>query len=321
MSLQISQSLINDVIYNGSKELEPASCPLYIKRRYVDKWQTPDSELMLAGRYFEWHLLGATRDMIEPIIPRINKKKLSPTSTTKKEDMSAWLEKKGIFLTGTKEALYERIKEFPAEYSEGDPSTRQIEVDAVIAIAKQVLEKMGLDTTKGKKQVKLTHKDTEGHIDWIAPNFISMIDEDECIIDVKYTETKVDDRYNGWADFQERSDIQVEKAKTQAGQYTKLYFETFGKWVPYYFFIFGRSGWVNIIKMTILESGLADITFKQEKTRDILKGYVKSNWKAKPEYNKCIECPFAAYDVKGDGSEIVICPSRSITPTITEVQF
>lgn len=316
--MQISQSLINDILYNGDDQAEPASCPLYIKHRYVDKWETPCSDVMLAGKYFEWHLLGATRDMIEPIIPRINIKRLSPTKSAKKEDMSAWLENKGVFLTGTKDVLWERIQTYPEEFTEGDPSTRQKEIDAVILIAKQVLEKMGLDTSKGRKQVKLTHKDTEGHIDWIAPNWITRKDGEEVIIDVKYTETRLDDRYNGWADFQERSDPQVEKAKTQAGQYTKLYFDNYGKWVPYYFFIFGRSGWVNIIKMTMLESGLKDIQFKQESTRIKLTEFVKSDWKAKPEYNKCLDCPYAAYEVNG---ETILCESRSITPTITEVQF
>jgi len=319
--VNISQSLINDVLYNSDDQLSPCSCPLFLKRRYVDKWETSGSDLMLAGRYFEWHLLGATRDMVEPKIPRVNVKKLSPTSSAKKEDMSAWLEKKGIFMTGTKEALYERIKEFPAEYDNGDPSTRQMEIDGIIAIAKQVLEKMGLDVSKGRKQVKLVHKDTEGHIDWIAPNFVSGIDGEECIIDVKYTETRQNDRYNGWADLPERTDAQAEKAKTQAAQYTKLYFENYKKWVPFYFFIFGKSGWISIYKMTMLESGLLDINSKQELTRAKVKELIKSEWQARPEYNKCMDCPYAAYDKKGDGSEIILCPSRSIMPSINIVQF
>lgn len=316
--IKISQSVINDVLYNFDDKSSPNSCPLFLKYRHVDNLQTPQSPLMLAGNYFEHHLLGATRDGIEPIIPRVNVKDMRPGKSATKEVMSSWLEKKGVFMTGTKDYLYERILTYPPEFTEGDPSTQQKEIDAVIIIAKQVLERMGLDTSLGKKQVKLEFEDTHGHLDWIAPNFVTKLEGEECIIDVKYTETKADDRYNGWADFQERTDIQTEKARTQAGQYIMLYHQNFDKWVPYYFFIFGRSGWVKIIKMTMLESGLSDIKAKQQLTRDRIKEFEKSKWKARPEYNKCMSCAFAAFELNG---EVHLCPSRSITPSIENVEF
>lgn len=319
-SIKISQSVINDFLYNSEDQSAPASCPLFLKYRHLDKLETPCSPVMLAGKYFEWHLLGATRDMIEPIIPKVGVKDLRPKSSDSKETISKWLEAKGIFMSGGKELLLERVKTFPPELSEGSPSAQQAAIDDIIIIAKQILALMGLDTTKGDKQVRYEHEDLLGHIDWITKDFKGK-DERDCIIDVKYTETQEDDRYNGWADFQERTDMQIEKAKTQAAQYLVLHHAKTGKWVPYYFFIFGKSGWIKIIQMNMLPSGLADIQAKQNLTRERIKDFVKKNWKAKPEYNKCLSCSYAAYDVKGDGTDVRLCPSRAIVPTVEQIEF
>lgn len=97
-SLTISQSLIKDVIVTNSidqKEvIKPSYCPRYLKFKYIDKMETSCSDVMLSGQYFEWHLLGATRSGIEPILPRINVKDLRPTKSASKSTMYSYIMEK-----------------------------------------------------------------------------------------------------------------------------------------------------------------------------------------------------------------------------------
>lgn len=96
--LTISQSLIKDVIVTNSIDpklvVKPNFCPRYLKFKYIDKLETSASDVMISGQYFEWHLLGATRSGIEPIIPRVGIKDLRPTKSAPRNTMLSYVMEK-----------------------------------------------------------------------------------------------------------------------------------------------------------------------------------------------------------------------------------
>lgn len=90
-----SQSFIKDAL--KTRSLDPKIqitanyCPQFLKLRYIDGLQTKPSDAMLYGQYFEWHLLGATRDGKEPKIPYIGVKDQRPTKSAHINVMSEYI--------------------------------------------------------------------------------------------------------------------------------------------------------------------------------------------------------------------------------------
>lgn len=93
--IKISQSFIKDALKTRSNDpkimFKPEYCPQFLKFKYVDGLRTEPSDAMLYGQFFEWHLLGATRDSIEPIIPKKNIKDLRPTKSASKNAMIEYI--------------------------------------------------------------------------------------------------------------------------------------------------------------------------------------------------------------------------------------
>lgn len=296
--MKISQSFINDAL--GAAETDPASCPKYLNFKYVQNLDIDCSDAMMAGRYFEWHLLGATRDGIEPILPRVGVKDLRPKKSSTKKAKVDYLISKGVVIgeKETDESLFLKCCDLPEDWSAGEPNKAQETLDQIISIARQVLLLMGLDTAEGEKQVRLETDELVGHLDWITKDF--QRPERMALYDVKWTETKVDDRWNGWGEFDNKL-----QAKTQATQYTRLYHAVHGVWVPFYFLIFGKAGWIRVLKITVTEGGVATHEFQVEATKGKLQQFKRTKWKALPEFNKCINCPYTA-----------LCPERSVVPTV-----
>lgn len=301
--MKISQSFINDVVIGDPKD--PRSCPRYLNFKYVQGKDIKVSPAMLAGRYFEWHLLGATRDGIEPVIPRVGVKDLRPPKSAAKSTILEYLraKKQTCFDTDTKEALLTQVAALPPDLTLGTPSEAQQTLDVIIGVARQILFLMGLDTSKGEKQAKLETATLVGHIDWITHDFKDP--SRKAIYDVKWTETKIDDRWNGWGDF----DV-LTNPKTQAAQYIRLYHELTGEWIPFYFLLFAKSGWVRFLKITLTEGGLFVHQQQVEHATERIEQFTKTKWKGTPEFNKCINCPFAD-----------ICPERAVLPTLEEFEI
>lgn len=94
-NVKMSQSLIKDLLKTRSIDqkvtITPQYCPQYIKFKYVDGLKTKPSDAMLLGSYFEWHLLGAVRDGIEPKLPRINIRDRRPSKSSSKNTMFEYI--------------------------------------------------------------------------------------------------------------------------------------------------------------------------------------------------------------------------------------
>lgn len=167
----------------------------------------------------------------------------------------------------------------------GGISQAEKDLNELITYAKVILDDIGLDVSKGQSQVELKSGLLEGHLDHINADIMNP--DRKAIYDVKYTETRYDDRWNGWADF----DSMVDQ-KIQASQYIMLYQLTHGHYVPYYFLVFGKSFWCRIIKVVVTEQTMVFHRNRIAATQDKIAEWSQKNWPAAPEFVKCGNCHF-----------------------------
>lgn len=256
MKQLFSQSLYKEL-------LNPDTCPLYIKFKYIDCIERTPSDVMVRGQYFEHHLIGSTRNGNIPELPRLKM---------------------------------------------GGPTQAQKDLDALIPEAKSLLSRLGILSDPPEHslivQPEIIVDDEVAHPDFIGHDFQEP--KRRALYDVKYTETALDDRWNGWADF----DTTRQGDKFQAVHYTKLYFEKYGFWVPFYFLVFGKSGWVRILKVEITELGMDIYTNDVARAREVYKRHTKNKWSAMPLYNKCNACPYNS-----------ICPAAATLPEVETFQI
>jgi CRISPR/Cas system-associated exonuclease Cas4 (RecB family) len=168
----------------------------------------------------------------------------------------------------------------------------------LVEYSKCVLKELGLDHTKGEKQLKLVSEDLQGHIDWKTSDIQKP--ERKALYDVKYTETQVDDRWNGWANFETK-----EESKIQAAQYITLHYLVHNEFLPFYFIIFGKSKWVRVIKVELTREGLEWHELKLNRVKEKVKGWLENEWKAEPEFNKCVKCGYYSF-----------CKDKATKPTV-----
>lgn len=359
--IKISQSFIKDALKTRSidpkDQIKPSYCPQYLKFKYVDGMQTKPSDAMLNGQFFEWHLLGATRDGIEPILPKKNVRDQRPTKSASKNTMLEYIMQKApdAIIKGTrkrvdlkpkasesKDALINYIIEkggqvpekytkatlseiieklpedlgepeitqedyfafiqtMPEDLSEGEKTTQQETLELMIDNARRILSLMGLNVEEGEKQLRLQTNEEIGHLDWLHKD---LVDQDKkAIYDVKYTKTQFDDWRNGWFNPEEKED-----AKLQASHYIHLYYENTGEFIPFYFLIFGESGWIRILKYEITKQAYTLHVDLVSESKIWLKEFEKSNWKARPEFNRCLTCDFNE-----------VCKFRAMLPEIEKI--
>lgn len=180
---------------------------------------------------------------------------------------------------GGQEPVLEKLKK-------GGMSQAEKDLNELITYAKAMFDELGLNVAEGESQVEIQVGELEGHIDHI--NYDIQNRQRKAIYDVKYTETKYDDRWNGWADFDSLID-----PKIQAAQYIMLYHAKYGQYIPYYFLVFGKSFWCRIIKVVVTGQSIVYHTNRIELTKQRLNQWKEDGWPAAPEYYKCAKCPYA----------------------------
>lgn len=177
------------------------------------------------------------------------------------------------------------IPELP-KLQKGGLSQAEKDIDVLVEIAKAAMVKLGVDFKNSQVQVRLETKNGESGL----LDMVTTVGGRKSIVDVKYTETKYDDRWNGWADLETRPE-----SKRQARHYIKLWHDLFGEWLPYYFFVFGKSGWMRVLKCTLTSESLEVHEEEIQATRDLLKRFEKEGWKPLPSYEKCRDCYMMAH--------------------------
>jgi hypothetical protein len=173
-----------------------------------------------------------------------------------------------------------------------------------IAFAKDLLERLGVDVAGGEKQVEiLTDEKLLGHIDLITNDFQQP--DRKAIYDLKWTATKYDDRWNGWADFEHMVDQHI-----QARHYVLLCYLKYGVFMPYYFLVFGKSGWVRIIKVLVTRESMIFHERHIEQTNNRLLQWEEAGWPAVPDFKKCMDCDYH-----------MECPHAALLPTVEQFKI
>lgn len=250
----MTQSLIKDAI-------EVDACPRAIYYKYVEERNTPPSDAMFKGLYFEHYLLGATRDGETPVFE---------ANKTGKD---------------TRPAAQRKLDE------------------VTIPRAKVLMEALGINITRDNVQLEVVADRRVAHIDLLSNDIIDPTKL--ALYDVKHTDTDLDDRWRGWADFDS-----MWKEKFQAVHYAVTYHESTGLWLPFYFLVFGGGGWVRIIKVEITEAAIANYNNTYSLAEERLNDFNRNNWPPVPAFNKCTVCPHQD-----------ICDARAKVPEVETFQI
>lgn len=124
----------------------------------------------------------------------------------------------------------------------GEPTQVERDLIELADNARAIIDKMPF--TIDQVQPTLATDTRQGH-----PDCFITIDGRRAIMDLKYTETQPDDRFRGWGDLSAMD-------HTQALDYVDLYHEVYGEYVPFYYLVFGKDGWVRFIKVNITADSL-----------------------------------------------------------------
>lgn len=294
---KISQSLIKEV-------LKTDHCPKQIYYSFVEGRELIDpSAVMLKGRYFESELIGACRGgEVQPA--QYSQVNLKPNKSANKPVKVKFLQDRGHSVDGlTIPELDEKLKFEPAEYVDGEKHEAYKNIDDIVAFAKEVCLKLGIDLSKGKSQVDVQSETLKGAIDHVNID----IENPEILAnyDVKYTDTKEDDRWNGWGNPEDKWDAQI-----QAAHYSLVTFEKTGLWYPFYFLVFGKDKWVKVIRFQLTEDGLHAHKERIRETASKINEYALNDYKGNGSFNKCLACPF--YDLCEDKATIPLIETYQI---------
>lgn len=294
IKLKKSQSAIKSFYDQGE-------CKIVFDRKYIkgDRRENP-SDAMIKGQIFEHELIGGTRDGNVPSLPLIGIKSLKPPKSATKAKKIDYLvanhplsNKHEDYENLDSKLLDVYLERSRDVFSGGKKSTDQIRVEDLANQWKPKLEEWGvvIDTV----QAKLEYEDYEGHAD-----IIGFVNGEKAIIDVKYTETSIDDRWNGWGSPEEKDHI-------QAKHYVWLYWKMTGEWIKFYYLVFGKSGWVKFIWVDLTELSMTSHEILLDKFDQDL-----ANFQPTPinDFNKCKDCLYADD-----------CEFKTINPLIQSIQI
>lgn len=166
-----------------------------------------------------------------------------------------------------------KVVEMP-KGAKGQLLADEIRLNELAEAGKLLMQKMGIEIVEVQKTIE--HEDLVGHLDIDATYKGRRV-----TIDVKYTDTKIDDRWNGWADIENKDHL-------QPVHYTYLEYKKTGEFKPFYYLIFGKSGWVRFVQVAIGKERFASHEYSLSVFRDTIK---REKWQAAPEFNRCLECP------------------------------
>ena len=100
-------------------------------------------------------------------------------------------------------------------------------------------------------------KGMTGHLDAVVD-----INRQRAIMDVKFTETKENDKWFGWGDL-DKLDL------LQPATYVELGLHTWGKYLPFYYLVVGKT-WIRIIKIVLTTDDIAEMKARFNAVRTAL---------------------------------------------------
>ena len=198
------------------------------------------------------------------------------------------------------------IPSFPLLKS-GKPPKIEGDMMELVERSKPTLEALGIVTKELQPEWVVPYNDAfelGAH-----PDILGSINynghQEECILDIKWTGGRYEDKWNGWADIS----MHIEK-QWQPKHYVYMYYKMTKKIVPFYFLVFGKSGWKRLIKCVITKEQIDQHGRIIEETIKEIGERMMIGWEASPECNKCQACAFS------EG-----CESFSHLPKVQEFIF
>lgn len=189
-------------------------------------------------------------------------------------------------------------KQPPKLIKGGEKASKYREVDEVVIFARGVFKSLGIIPIEAQKSI--IANGLSAAIDLVANDIEG---EQIANYDVKYTETKEDDKWNGWGSPEYKEDAII-----QAAHYSLVTFESTGKWIPFYFLVFGSKKWVKVLRYRFDETSIEIHKKRIANTAATIKEYAMNNYKGVGKFNKCISCPFFKE-----------CPDASKKPEIEQI--
>jgi len=128
----------------------------------------------------------------------------------------------------------------------GKPLKRETDLLALAERSKEMMFDLGIELIE--VQPEWETKELIGH-----PDALIKYKGDLAIMDLKYTAMKEEEncRWNpfAWGNIVDESTGVLYKDFSQAIHYIEMYFQEHGKYLPFYYLIFGKSGWCKFIKV------------------------------------------------------------------------
>jgi len=177
----------------------------------------------------------------------------------------------------------------------GNPSKRETDLIKLSEFAKQTM--IDLDIVLLDVQPEWNTDTLTGH-----PDALITYKGNEAIMDLKYTGVREDEscKWNPYA----WSDLQYKDFR-QALHYVEMYYQLEGIYLPFFYLVFGKSGWVKFICIDITASAMEDY-------RMLLRTFVDDleTFEAKPinDYSICRKCT-------------ILCDKRTIKPNIITIEI
>lgn len=296
----ISQSKLRDYYKipsplrsGGSGKYNEAMCGIAWWYKYIEGKRTPPSLVMKKGLYFEHHLIGAARGGQEP--PRL-------TTSEPKQTSKGW--KIG------RDASYPTLEELWANYV----SPIEVELDEFLVEARKLFSALKIRKIDVQPEW-IDHKplNMESHVD-----LVGKFNGEECIIDIKYTETRYDDRWNGgWG----APEYLPWDTLVQPIHYTLHDWIRSGTpedekgnaiYKPFYYLVFGHTGtkgnkelWSRMIEVEVTEEAVGKHIDDIQRMYEELK-----TWIPKPinDFNVCKKCFYSD-----------ICSKKTKVPQIEKI--
>lgn len=116
-----------------------------------------------------------------------------------------------------------------------------------------------------------------GHLDAVVE-----VNGQHAIMDVKFTETKEDDKWYGWADL-DKLDL------LQPATYVELGKHAWGKYLPFYYLVVGKT-WMRLIKVVLTTEDIAEMKSRFNAVRSALKA---ETFEPTPTWKNCKGCRLA----------------------------
>ena len=184
----------------------------------------------------------------------------------------------------------------------GKPLKRETDLLALAEKSKQMIEDLEIELIE--VQPEWETDELIGH-----PDALIKYKGELAILDLKYTGIKEDDnsKWNpfAWGNIVDQHTGEINKDFSQAIHYIEMYYQEHGVYLPFFYLVFGKSGWCKFIMIEPSMETLVNYREKLKRFRNDLKGFKP---KGINSYSKCRKCP-------------VLCNKRTLKPIIQQILY